>query len=54
MSDLEVAARAASGGRRGGLAKTNGMIMKKKTNLSRKLKTIPTGTGVYLMNNKLL
>jgi excinuclease ABC subunit C len=27
------------------------MIVKKKTNLSRKLKTIPTGTGVYLMKD---
>lgn len=27
------------------------MIMKKNTNLSRKLKTIPTGTGVYLMKD---
>ncbi|MFQ5714660.1 MAG: GIY-YIG nuclease family protein, partial [Candidatus Scalinduaceae bacterium] len=27
------------------------MIVKKNTNLSRKLKTIPTGTGVYLMKD---
>ncbi|KKL85378.1 hypothetical protein LCGC14_1955370, partial [marine sediment metagenome] len=27
------------------------MIEKKNTNLSRKLKTIPTGTGVYLMKD---
>ncbi len=30
---------------------TDRMIVKKKTNLSRKLKTIPTGTGVYLMKD---
>ncbi|MEE9605028.1 MAG: excinuclease ABC subunit UvrC, partial [Candidatus Scalindua sp.] len=33
------------------LAMTDGMIVKKKTNLSRKLQTIPAGTGVYLMKD---